>query len=522
MLNKYRKSIIKKVELKAGKIIIGGFLYCDNDNFSIKVDGVEVGLKILNIKKIKNEYKIKFEFEVDIRNLKTENKKMQITFIEKNTKGYDDEKMNLNLNFKKSRKSYYKKWRFRVKDLEKDTLWYIGFNEELGLVLCFRPILPFDSIRQQILFVLGYVLGKLVKKKNRIILFEKDCKKFEESAWILYKYLIDNNYDNVYYSLDRNVNGFEKIELKYKKNIIQPHTLKQYYFIFSSDKYFGTEFPIQLINRDANNPLFSKHIKSDNCKCLMLRHGVQMLSNGSEFRRGFYRKGKLLPLNSKIVVSSKMEADDFLQTGEFEIKDLLVSGLPKFDFSFRNECADKILIMPTWRGWEHNTIINNPENSGYYKLIKEMVESVPKELLDKVIVMPHPIMVRYFEKTKTSLNKYIRFNEKYDDLLKEASILITDYSSIAFDAFFRGTNVLFYFKDKEYCMKKYCGDLVLSDNEMFGDVSYNKKKLSIDIINNYNRKQSEENQKNFRKMVEFNDRNNTERLVKLLKECNYI
>ena len=47
------------------------------------------------------------------------------------------------------------------------------------------------------------------------------------------------------------------------------------------------------------------------------------------------------------------------------------------------------------------------------------------------------------------------FDVKYDDILKHTKLLITDYSSIAYDAFYRGCNVIFYWEELQECLEAY-------------------------------------------------------------------
>ena len=60
----------------------------------------------------------------------------------------------------------------------------------------------------------------------------------------------------------------------------------------------------------------------------------------------------------------------------------------------------------------------------------------------------------------------------YDKILEETALLITDYSSIAYSAFYRGANVIFAWEELEECMEKYESHLMLNKDNVFGDVSY--------------------------------------------------
>ena len=156
------------------------------------------------------------------------------------------------------------------------------------------------------------------------------------------------------------------------------------------------------------------------------------------------------------------------------------------------------------------------KKSNYFLMIKEIINSIPNDLKDKVIVLPHPLINEYLKENE--LNKYLIETPIYDKILKQTKLLITDYSSIACDAFYRGTNVIFWWKEKDECMEQYSGHLCLNENNVFGDICYNKEQLKKVVEKNYNEKQPEEYIKNYMKIVEFNDGNNTKRIIEKMKQ----
>ena len=57
---------------------------------------------------------------------------------------------------------------------------------------------------------------------------------------------------------------------------------------------------------------------------------------------------------------------------------------------------------------------------------------------------------------------------------------------------------------------------MLNEQNVFADVCYNEKELSKIVEKNYNSKQTTSNKKKFKKIVQFDDNKNTERLIKML------
>jgi CDP-glycerol glycerophosphotransferase (TagB/SpsB family) len=230
----------------------------------------------------------------------------------------------------------------------------------------------------------------------------------------------------------------------------------------------------------------------------------------SSFRRDHMR-GK-----ARVVVSSEREAQHFIDLAGFAPNDLIICGLPKFDQSYANADADKILIMPTWRHWEFNAMKYDPQNTGYLKMIDRLKSAVPEQLQDKVVVAFHPLFNPDVFDREDAGEK----DRSYDDILRKTRLLITDYSSIAFDAFYRGANVIFYWEELSECMEHY-GEptrLMIDDRSAFGDVCYNRTDLTSAITKSYYREQNAEHLARYRELVAFHDGRNTERLLARLHE----
>ena len=120
----------------------------------------------------------------------------------------------------------------------------------------------------------------------------------------------------------------------------------------------------------------------------------------------------------------------------------------------------------------------------------------------------------------TAVIKKIVLDARYDDVLKDTAVLITDYSSIAYDAFYRGSRVVFYWEEKDYCLSQYgpSTKLMLNEGNVYGDVAYSTENLGEIIKKNYNNPQTEEYKNRYSKLVNFHDGKNTERLIEFLKK----
>ena len=71
---------------------------------------------------------------------------------------------------------------------------------------------------------------------------------------------------------------------------------------------------------------------------------MYMISLDSPQRTSFRRTNVKRPVLGRSILHK--EAQHFIDSADFSEEELIVCGLPKFDRSFMNDDADKILVMP--------------------------------------------------------------------------------------------------------------------------------------------------------------------------------
>ena len=354
------------------------------------------------------------------------------------------------------------------------------------------------------------------RNKPSVLLYEKFCAKYEESARFVFEKLIDDGCKNVFFVLDKKSEYYRDVPRKYRKFILNKNSLRHYYEFFNARAFIASETFFHAIEVTNSNSLIRMRQNWNDYYYFFLQHGVSYAFALKD--RSAFKKGSGFTDNSFIVVSSEKEAEHFVEQAKFDRADLIKSGMPKFDHAIQNDDADKILIMPTTRFFEYSTIMDDAENSTYYNFSKRIIESVPDELKDKIVFIPHPLVNRIMK--RTDLERYMSEETKYDRLLQDTKLLITDYSSISFDAFYRGCNVVFAWMEKDMCIERLGMDLMLDDDNSFADIAYDYETLSELILKNYNSEHSEENSKRFKEIVEFDDSRNTERFVEYIYDTN--
>jgi CDP-glycerol glycerophosphotransferase (TagB/SpsB family) len=153
-------------------------------------------------------------------------------------------------------------------------------------------------------------------------------------------------------------------------------------------------------------------------------------------------------------------------------------------------------------------------------MLCRMYDAVPDDLKDRVVILPHPLITDLFKEEKDGIGSHILMADSYDKVFRDCGLLITDYSSIAYDAFYRGANVVFDWQDLDECMEHY-GEgthLMLNDGNVFGRACRTPEELKKAVAESYGKPQREEDIERYRKIVEFHDGKNSERIIEKLIE----
>ncbi len=187
-----------------------------------------------------------------------------------------------------------------------------------------------------------------------------------------------------------------KLKQKYKNNLISKFSLKHYFMFFACKTFMSSESIGHALETRCSSKAVRKRIVNKRFNYIFLQHGVMyMISLDSVSRKMFSQMPKKAK-EYRVVVSSDLEAEHFLDFGQHKPEHIYLTGLCKFDKNKWNEDADRIVIMPTWRPWEYNQAVEDLYQTKYYKMLERMVYAVPESLRKKLTLLPHPLISEIF------------------------------------------------------------------------------------------------------------------------------
>ena len=181
-----------------------------------------------------------------------------------------------------------------------------------------------------------------------------------------------------------------------------------------------------------------------------------------------------------------------------------------------DKLSKQIVIMPSWRENLHDMTPNYIKESEYFKHINSVINN--EELIDickkydyKIIFKPHPLVYEFIDLFDTNNYVIIDENSTYQDLFRNSDLLITDYSSVAFDFSYMKKPIIYYQYAKDYNFDE---GYFKYETMGFGEVIENEDEL-IKLIKNYieNNCEMKEIYKNrVDNFYKYNDKNNCERI----------
>jgi CDP-glycerol glycerophosphotransferase (TagB/SpsB family) len=194
------------------------------------------------------------------------------------------------------------------------------------------------------------------------------------------------------------------------------------------------------------------------------------------------------------VVSSEYEKELMVTRNNMRQDQLAVTGLPRYDKLSPIDTQEKtILVMPTWRDWsitDEATFRSSDFLESYHQLLTDkLLLQLLEERRLTVKFFPHiEIEKRYrhllgFESERVKVASYA--GEPIQNIIRASSLLVTDYSSIAWDFnYMRKPVVFFHFDRVQYLRER--GSYVDLARELPGEVCDRREQV-VELIERYAR-----------------------------------
>lgn len=360
----------------------------------------------------------------------------------------------------------------------------------------------------------SWLINILSRRKSIWIVGERSYKA-QDTGYHFFKYMRENHpQKNVYYVIEKDSPELQNV--KPYGNILYYKSKEHIKLVMMATRIIGSHHP------DYLYPLRTQEfIKKVKAKKVFLQHGIMgtknMIANYGREASGFD--------TDIFMVSSSFEKEMIINDFGYDPSDVIVTGLSRYDSLFENgnKVKRQLLILPTWRDWlvRESSFLE----SEYFKRYLDLVNSsdlhkVAKEQQFEIVFCLHPNMQKFIQYFIGSPVKVISQGEiDVQSLLKESSMLITDYSSVAFDFSFLEKPIVYYQFDRKRFIGKRGSHLDL-DNDLPGDIVYELNDI-ISLTETYAQSDFQMKKRNkirAGKFLKYKDRNSSERIYQAVSK----
>lgn len=323
---------------------------------------------------------------------------------------------------------------------------------------------------------------------KEVWLFSEQGNSARDNAYIFYLYVRKHHPEiAAYYVIDKSVSDAKKLNRDknvidfesrmHKKVFLAADVLISAYFRGSIEPWRQRIFPFMYRGYFKKKYVFVQHgiIKDDMSVMISKEHENYDL----------------------MICGAKPEYDYLLETLGYSKKELVYTGLARYDQLNTYYLKNQILVMPTWRRYIVENLHGSQEEkddvfcaSNYYQHYQELLNNkVLHSFLEKndlnLVFYQHAQMQEYTHLfTSTSKRMIIATAKEYDvqSLLKESRLLITDYSSVFFDFAYMHKPALFYqFDEDEFFSKHHKKGYFHYRRDGFGPVCTDLKQINTHI-----------------------------------------
>lgn len=327
-----------------------------------------------------------------------------------------------------------------------------------------------------------------VSFNDQWLLVDKDINA-DDNAEHLCRYIMQNYpYQKIFFALRRDSKDWDRLE-KEGFNLVEWGSDRFEKVLKQSNKIMSSHADTCLVEYFGKKTLDGKSF-------VFLQHGVTKDDLSS------WLNGRKI---SFFVTSTQKEyesiAGDYNRY-KFGKKEVVLTGLARHDSLLqKNDFQNKqILIMPTWRKKLTGAMIvgsgareYNPEfiySEYFYKwnglLKSDALQKLSQKYGYKILFNPHPNIMPYLKDFEIpSFVSIANENKSLQDLFCKSSLMITDYSSVAFEMAYLKKPVLYYQFDEEefYANHSYTKGYFDYRTDGFGPVVITEEDLLRELEN---------------------------------------
>ncbi len=380
-------------------------------------------------------------------------------------------------------RNYKKGFCGNVREKRGDFYLFSYYTQNDNIVLHYRSYSEYDDEfyrkREKKAVFLYRLFKPFYDMRGIVLMYEKFCKCAQDNAFYLFEYYMKKggrDKRRTYYIIDSREPDAKKLK-PYGSHVIEFMSLRHMIYLQAAKLLISTDTIKHAYQwRGVNTPIFEKLLTKHS---VFLQHGVLALKRVEYiYNKNGGNKTDLF------ISSSEMEQKIITDNFRYAKREVPVTGLARWDV-LENKAKDNIiLVMPTWRNWIIEVGASEFVKTDYYKNYMAILNS--KELADMLeayeatlVFCMHPKFREFIGEFQTAGERIVLFDyekKPINEMVMEASMMITDYSSVSWDMYYMEKPIIFYQFDYEKYMEKQ-GSYIDMTTELYGDRAVTPEEL---------------------------------------------
>lgn len=349
--------------------------------------------------------------------------------------------------------------------------------------------------------------------KDSKLIYEKFSNYARDNSFYYFSY-VQNNFkkNKLYYVINKDSPDIKNLQ-PYHDHIVYFMSVKHLLMIIVSKYFIASEAKGHAYAWRHNQSVARYFLNRK--PFVFLQHGVLGLK---QVDKTFFASNKLNHADL-FITSSQIEKQIVMDYLGYDSDNVAVTGLARWDNPKKEKKEKKIFVMPTWRVQlellSDEEFLKSDFYQGYSKLLhSEKIKSILHENGYELHFMMHPKFVKfekYFQSTDDSIKVLHQSEVPIDKELKSSQLVITDYSSIMWDALYYGIPVLlFQFDQEEYLELQ--GSYLDFDSDLSGIILKDPNVLLERLAGYMRNEETVELTKYQKKYFAYRDKHNSQRI----------
>lgn len=415
-----------------------------------------------------------------------------------------------------------------VINMGNDMILFMHTTYKNSISLMYRKRGAYDTrlfkLKERIALLEYMLLKPYYNKKKIYLVFEKYCQMAQDNGYYFFKYCMDNNMEKefgakIYYVIDKDAKDCSKLN-EYKQNVLDFMSIKHIRHLLAANLLISTDSKRHGYAWDKCSSILSDRIYKK--RSVFLQHGVIAFKVVESFGKN------KIDTCDMFITSSDAEKKIICEHLGYNENEVAVTGLARWDvLEDASQNSNEIMLVPTWRNYLEGVEDERFINSLYYKEYMKLISSERlAQILEKYNLRLNfyiHVKLKEYLKNFHSENDRIRIisfgEEPLNKMMMQSKLLITDYSSVAWDMFHQNKPVLFYQFDLDDYNEAH-GSYIDMSKELFGDRAVNYDEL-LELIEEYAKnglKQKEKYALMRNDSYKYIDKDNSKRICEEIKK----